>query len=507
MNKIQIKKNTLTRLGPFVMTCLACACLLVLFFYHGYLIKYPHCLDIGESAHLLPVNLLMNHINPYVLESQPEYTYDYGIAYPLFMYLISKVFANTFFVHRLTVAVFILSTCLLVFGFLKRQKKASLSTILLCVILLYTSLIYSITSTARPDALGFFFYVLSFLIVARSDFSNRGIAWGICFGIIAYLFKMYYLLSVICILSYLLLFRSRKKASIFIIGTGVLLGGILMLIFNKFPLFIYNSFVITSVAFKGDFSFCWYQLEKFMVYYFSLGIIGLLLTVQILRKLSLKLKKKDIDFFLYSFIVALLVFIFKLGKYGGGFLVYGIHLFIPLLIILIATHSHEAKKKLWALNGLILINIMLFSAIYANKYYTFQKTDNNWQLITDFMINKKIILHAPITSHFAIQTDDRVYFTALSKDFICGENYPNCFKYVSPKKSQIRERNQKLINEISHKIQAQYFDGIIYDEFYPKTFVSSDTIQKYYKQVNEVWIYTPHMSSKNHILLFEKRKP
>jgi hypothetical protein len=185
-------------------------CFLSLLTYHLKLIFNPFQNEYREGAAIFPTYLLLKGSNPYELENQPQAANMYGILYHLVVYPFALIFGSNLIIHRVVTAFFIWGACYL-FYYATRHIKISLSLGLCATLILYRYLIEGTNPLARPDGLGTFLFLGSIVIPWRYKYSLGSLIISITLGVLAFLTKPYFVLSLPLLMTYLFLFRSKTE--------------------------------------------------------------------------------------------------------------------------------------------------------------------------------------------------------------------------------------------------------------------------------------------------------
>src|SRR5213594_2325966 len=132
-------------------------------------IRADYPMEYRENAMLLSVDLQVQGVNPYAMETRPVYQNMYGIGYLWACYPFARVFGNTFLVLRLVSCAFVVASAALLFWAL-RIDKCSWPSAATAALLLFSELGQGLSIVSRPDSLGTFLFVASLLIPYRYRF-------------------------------------------------------------------------------------------------------------------------------------------------------------------------------------------------------------------------------------------------------------------------------------------------------------------------------------------------
>ena len=156
------------------------------FKYHYEVISYPYQVEYREGAHyLVSVALLKGHF-PFTLANQPDLSYMYGIVYPLISSFFLQLFGDNISILRMISALSILISTLYFVRYNLKLKVRS-SQIFLSCILFYGINLFLCIPSARPDALGYLFFILSVFIPFQYSFSKKSLLISLIFALFAFL--------------------------------------------------------------------------------------------------------------------------------------------------------------------------------------------------------------------------------------------------------------------------------------------------------------------------------
>ncbi|MEO5358582.1 MAG: hypothetical protein H7844_14975 [Nitrospirae bacterium YQR-1] len=383
-----------------------------LFDYHYNIIAYPFILEYREGVQLLSTDLITKGGNPFDIANQPMYLNYYGFVYnviAVFFMKFTSVFDNStirltpaLLIHRIVSALGILLSCLVVF-YIMYRKKIRIIYIFPAIVILYASLLYSVTSISRPDSIGMFFFLMSIYLPWRYSYSKGGLLLSILFGIFAFYTKQYFILGVIMVLSYVFLFVSKKKAITFTFLFFLSFFSIAVIVNRYLEMFFYNTLITQFGAGHYSISFLYLQIKSLILYH-STGLTIILVCI-VLYKLyrsidnfnfisfkSIKIMILDTlspanykqplfsincSIFTYCMITSLLVIIFLLGGYDGSYMTYIFQLLMPFLIIFIFKNIPFKNYAHFIVIPLIIMN--LFSSYYfTTGFYLYQTDAKNW---------------------------------------------------------------------------------------------------------------------------------
>lgn len=331
---------------------------------HSALIPHPGPHEYREGAMLVTTQFLLEGKNPYAAEHLPLSTNAYGLLYNYAVYPLAARFGNTFAVHRLVTAIFLLGSCTVLYLFLARISRNRLWA-LLGATLLYCLFVFSYGVCARPDYMGVFFYLLGIFLSWRWDFSRKSLALGFPFIFLAFMAKPYFLLGFGVIAAFLFLQRSKQFALLYFAASMALTAALVALITIPFPFYLYCTFAINQAVSSMSLSHLFAQFGAFATLHAGLLLTLLLLLLFQLRNPEIRatirqhfrhplsvwtfsqprhpLLKKTIGFQTIHLLVVLLAVAY-LGQHAGAFLIYLICLLSPALLLFFAEVSRNLPR-------------------------------------------------------------------------------------------------------------------------------------------------------------------
>jgi hypothetical protein len=464
-----------------------CLLFIRLAFFHLQVINHHFPLTAPESQPLLNTYLILKGGNPYDLANQPEYTNVYGILYPFIVALIAKLFGINLIVHRGVSSFFIIASCGILF-LVTRWMKIPLLLSFIATVIFYSHLILASSFIAKPDSLGLFLFLCSIVIPWRYKYSSLSLIISIGLGILAFMAKPYFVLSIFYLATYIFVFKSKKKGIKYGCLSGFLVLLALFLLNHFFECYFSNIFFIHINILEFTELGFYYAFEQVYTYIKNnLGIIILLFSLIYLfiKKLGkpiyrinlVEFKKHisnflknisdldkplfeiNLDLFTFCLILSLIVFYFKMGKHAGNWLVYIYHLISPFLIIVVFNFARKFTER--ALSFILLI-------LFLNLFFTYPQeiiktrgieTYKEWKNLSDLVSQHQNILNSPVIASLLIEQGKKVYDSGESEYFILGAER-KIFN-ISLIDHKIEKRQEQFLQEISESVKQKKYDLII----------------------------------------------
>lgn len=443
---------------------------------------YPFPLEYREGALLLSTNLLVKGGNPYDLVYQPEYTNIYGIFYPLVVYPFAKLFGATITVHRAVSSFFNLASCLVIFWVMRRMRF-SLILAFLGALIFYWHLLLGHNLLIRPDTLGLFLFLCSIVISWRYNYSYKSLIVSLFLGILAFMTKPYFVLSIAYVAIYVFTFKSKKKAIQYSVLSFIYLAIAILLLNYFFETYFNNTiFVYLNIKLAGTgFEYAFGQLNNYIAQ--NLGIMIILLAVSLLvcigfikslskndqlqtlgkfTKINLFNSKKPLlnvnfDFFGFCLIFSLLIFSFKLGQFTGNWMGYTYHLISPFLIIVGLRLLKELPTKALVLCLLIISLNLLF--VFPESKLTNEST-NRWNKLVALVSQHQNIMNSPAIAPILTEQGKTVYDSGHSEYFIVGSER-EILNLQLPWSERVKQRYNQFTQEVDESLKDQKYDLLI----------------------------------------------
>jgi hypothetical protein len=476
--------------------------------YSWTIITTPYPAEYREGAILLMTDFLTQGINPFTLENHPLMTNNYGFLYNLVVLPFAMMFGNTLAVHRTISILFILACCIfLVFTLIK--SDTGLLFAFGGGMLVMASLLFTVTPLARPDALGEFFFLLTILLPWYRKFDTSALVLSGVTGILAFLAKPYFLLSVGIVSMYVFSVVSKKKGLFYVLSVA----GSLIFLLSVINIFLECYFLDVILNNVGNSSLSnahlLQQLSLFVKAFLPSTLILLLALDKNSPRLFLhrsRLLRKEqflnitdfdqplirfpIDYFGFFLVCTFTTVILLLGKHSGAYMSYFFQLTAPALVLVILQQKDVLHKKVVFTAPLILINFCLFCfwVLYPNKLSVSERQE--WEKLYRYAASSTSILNSPVL------VPEMIRLNLVPVDSGQSEYYFNTKPYESnpfaPDYEKVRQQGRKYLISVRLKIQNQKYDYVIVTSeqgFSP--FAGHALIDRFYEQVELINIAMP----------------
>jgi hypothetical protein len=476
--------------------------------YSWTIITTPYPAEYREGAILLLTDFLMQGINPFTLEHHPLMTNNYGFLYNLVVLPSAIMFGNTLAVHRTISILFILASCIVV-GLTLSKGGTVLPFAFGGGALLMASLLFTVTPLARPDGLGEFFFLLTVLFPWHRKFDVFSLVASGLTGILAFLAKPYFLLSVGIVSIYVMVFVSKRRGLFYALSVASTLI-ILLYVIN---IFLESYFLDTILNNIGNSrlsnAHMLQQLGLFIKAFLPASLILLLAVKKNSPLLFLqrsRLFREDrilditnfdqplirfpIDYFWFFLACTFTTVVFLLGKHSGAYMSYFFQLVAPALILVIFQQKDVLQKKAAITAPLILINLYLicFWVLYPNKLSVSEQQE--WEKLYRYVASSTSILNSPVLVPEMIRLNRMPVDSGQSEYYFYTQPYEaNPF---APDYKKVAQLGRKYLNSVRIKVQNKKYDYVIVTAqqgFSP--FAGHVLIDRFYDQVELIHIAMP----------------
>lgn len=442
------------------------------------IIVTPYPAEYREGAMLLLTDFLINGVNPFSLENHPLMTNNYGFLYNLVVWPFTIVFGNTLAIHRAISILFILASCTLIVLILI-ETGSTLPFALAGGVVVMGSLLFHVTPLARPDGLGEFLFLLSVLLPWWRKFDTPGLIASGLIGILAFLTKPYFVLSIGIVAGYVFFFVSKKKGSLYILSVVGSLILVLYIINTRFECYFLDV-VLNNVSNSRLSVFRMVQQLMLFVEIFLPCILILFFAVdssfaaRLFSKQSGSLREhrllniadlnqplinSQMSYFGFFLECTLIVVIVLLGRHGGAYMTYFFQLITPGLILVIFQRTDILREKAVIAVPLILINlsIICFWTLYPNKLLPSQRAE--WEKLYRYIASSNSILNSPVL------VPEMIYLGMMPVDSGQSEyffyNRPYAHNLFAPDYEDVLGQGEKYLESVRVEVQNQSYDYVI----------------------------------------------
>ncbi len=487
------------------------------------MIATPFQNEYREGVMLLATHNILQGINPYLLENQPVAINVYGIMYNLLVSPFAWVFGNTLAVHRVVSVVCILGACAVVYQWLRKESTSRLLA-LSGSLLLLGSLLFYVIPTARPDGLGELLFLLMIFLPLRYRFGKISLMVSCFLGIAAFYTKLYFILGIAIVASYLFLYVSKKTAVIYILGFTALLAATIFCVCRLAECYFLDVLFVNGSDNHSSFGYMLYQLMVFG--FINLPIIGVIainhINISGIRGLPASFRqiprqwvklidgldvdapliKRPLSLDRYSLLVASAVIVCLLGQHYGQFLVYFFQLITPFLVIVTIKGVDFRKTRAAASIGLLLLNLYFisFGLLGTNDPSPYL---GGWQQVWDLIGSSKQVFNSPAVAAELILSDKTVVDAGQNEYYYATIPYSGTI--LAPKYQEVVDQGRRYRDNITQMVKAKIYDCLIItdEDVLP---VSQAAIEENYQLIQRFSVGMPQTNQEWHLQVWIPRQ-
>jgi hypothetical protein len=503
--------NFLERLLRFAAIVVGIACLVASLPPHIKLVGYPGPEEINEPAVWHETYLLANGRNPFAIEELPGCTQFFGPFYSYVVLTLKPVLGDGYLAHRL-LNLLCIGGSLWLLGAHMRRLGASLGIILTSLSVLYWIVLDNIMITARPDALGWGLFLLSLLAPAGRNYATGASVISLICAVLAFQCKAYFALAGCATLLGVALLRSPRTA--FWMGCAYFfaLGASVAITAWFFPLYLLEVFVMQKAMVEGNSNDEISRMHTLLFLKRAWPFLAIVLAgfgiwlagparkrwqrwreggasaLETLRPAS------AVEVMGLVFVGHLLLVYFYMGRNGGAWFTYHIHLLFPLLLLMVAA----AVRTRW-LHGVSLVLLAVFAI--ASLQVRWAPTDSTaYQRLCDLVAAEPGEVFGLAAAVEPLETHNkRVYNNGFSIfiGFALGDDRPQRMHSAY----LVQRRCEETDQEIATKVASRMF-GLILTEEERSPPCSIDLIKANYERTETfqmptyfghgpVWVWRP----------------
>ena len=493
----------------------ACASILWSVYFALITISIPYQIELREGAAQVMTAFLLNRSNPFILENQPLGMNNYGLAYNLVVAPFAAAFGNTLLVHRAITFVFIFLASLAGFFTVYKIKRDGASAFA-CAAFILIGLSARGGIGAFPSAMGTFLFLTAILIPFLRGFDRVSLVLSVLCCIAAFYAKPYFVLGFGMVASYLFLFISKKNSLLY----AALFLGLFAISFSvvrlAFPLYFINTILGNISNTARSSAHLLSQLMQLLLYFFPLLVSSVLMPVvetdASSRSASPAFDVRDgkqplihssPDYFLYSSVCSLLVFILFLGLHIGSYLTYAYQLILPVFFcwFFLKLDLQNAIRPLIILA--ILFNVFFWQVKMLSPEMLKQKDSKEWASLYSYVRSSSNVLNAPVVTSVMVESSLSPLDSGQTSYFYAVRPYPN-HALLGPFYDLFREDGFKYIKFIDNSLEKQKFDLVITIRE-KSTFYHAKLVEQFYSPVDEIRVDMPQTGQQWTVQLWRPR--
>jgi hypothetical protein len=458
-------------------------------------------------------SFLLNRSNPFTLDNQPLAMNNYGLGYNLVVVPFAAVFGNTLLVHRTVAFVFILFTALA--GFILIQKiRGEAASASACAAFIMVGLLARAGVGAFPSAMGTFLFLLTILFPFLKAFHPASLLLSVLFSIVAFYSKAYFVLGSGIVASYVFLFVAKKTGWMYGLLFLSLFALSLCLARLAFPLYFIDVIIGNVSNAERSSAHLLSQLTQLLMYFFPVLLSSLILLITKkntsnqrpgsifdLRDWKQPLIRISPDYFLYSFVCALLAFILVLGSHIGSYMNYAYQLVLPVFFCWFFLRFDPQQKTGMLLTIAILLNLFLWEQDVLSPHMLEQKDSKEWTSLYSHLRSSSNILNSPVVTSAVIELGLNPLDSGQTSYFYAVKPYPN-HAILGPLYDVFQSDGFKYIKFIDNSIEKQTFDLVVTTRE-KAPFYHAKLLEKFYVAVEQIKVDMPQSGQQWTVLLWK----
>ncbi|MGE3511879.1 MAG: hypothetical protein AB7N65_23680 [Vicinamibacterales bacterium] len=293
------------------------------------MIVSPAPQEMREGALLWSTRAILQHQNPYGVETLPGPANVYGPLYPLVVAPLAAFTGPTLLAHRLVNGLAILAACALVFAALRREGVSRLTALAGAMINL-AGLLYWVGPTARPDGVGMVLLVGAYVVLAPDPASSGRRAVALLLAIAGFATKIYYVLPAGVMVAWFVIHRGpRGSLRTALAASGAVSGAALTLLWLC-PAW---APIVLGANLRASTYDPWHLLLQSRDWaIFSLPLLVALAT-------AWRPWRQPLDLWTVALACGVATMLFALGGHRGAHMTYFFHLVTPPLTIIALRHA------------------------------------------------------------------------------------------------------------------------------------------------------------------------
>lgn len=449
-----------------------------LLYHHAQIVMAPVPLDLYEGTMLLITGIIADGGNPYAFEFQPHAADVYPPLYNIMTAPLTSVFGNTFQLHRLVSAFFILCAIALA-GLATKNHSGSTRAGVAVGAGTYAALLFYATPVSSTNALGAALFLASVIVPHLSKYSIPSLVVAAVCALFAFYAKQYFILGMPILCLYVFLYVSMARGFFLGLGFGVGLIVSLATVHHFSPYYLDNTLFAPSVAINGL-----QTLDILIMQLVTFGKTygGLLLALVVYGLASIKhtglgviLRRckegftlarwdwrgpaivRPMDYYWFCFFWASLVVVAWLGKNPGNYMTYLFQLMSPFLLIAGFSTIAQASRRWWPL--VLLASLSLYQA-WAILHKDFSVDLENWRKVDAMIAESEDILATQMLLEVLLRHDKRIYQDGHTFYFPLAARKPTAFIKADEDK-RVQTIWDDYIAMLYRKIERKEFDLIL----------------------------------------------
>jgi len=460
---------------------------------HLKVIAQPGPQEYNEPAIWHVTYLLDQGRNPYSAAELPGAAMFFTPLYNFVVLAFKPLLGIDYPAHRMVSLLFLFATLAVLVRAVYRAG-AGLGIALLMAVFFYWMSLNNIQTSARPDTLGLFFFLLAVLIPWENGYSRRATLVGLACAAVAFYAKFYFVLGGCLTLLAVFLLKSKGSAVRLGIGFFAVLAVTFLGCCLVFPYFYIETVIVQQGGAKLNSSdqISAMHTEMFLTRcwpFMLLLVVGLgLWLVRRLRArrpgqaAGLDHEERRMALLGAGLAIFGVIVYFYMGRNAGAYFTYHLHLLVPLLMVL----SAYAVRARWlrVAAGILLAGFVAMKMevpVVPDSVAPFRRME---QLV--FACQGDVLGIASLTDVFE-RANRRVLHNGNT--MFVGFAFDNGRAEKDPMIGLLAKRMEANEAEVTRKVTAREY-ALVFTEFDDPYFCKAEVLKLHYDMTEQIDFYT-----------------
>jgi hypothetical protein len=468
---------------------------------HIKIITQPGPQEYNEPA-IWHVTWLLDHgRNPYTAAELPGAAYCFDPLYNYLILALKPLLGIDYPAHRF-VNLILLLLSLAFLGRVMVKAGASLGIALLCVVFYHWLCLNNIMITARPDLLGWFFFLLGVFVPWERNYSRGSVIFGLVCAFIAFHTKFYFVLAACATLLGSFLVREKWASVTLGVKFFALLGLSFAVCCIVFPYYYIETVVVQRGGARLNSNDEISLMHTLMLFWrgwpFALAMLGGLgawiWRRHVARRAGQPVARPEdrrIVVLGLVFLIFLVLVYFFMGRNAGAYFTYHLHLLFPLMFVLTAC----AINRPWAriafgglLGAFVILSVFVLHWIDVAPIPQVPDSDAPYRRMEQLILNARgEVLGIASTTDIFERMGRRVLHNGNT--MFIGFAFADNGIARDPKIAVLGQNYDATIADVTRKVQNREYAMVI-TEFDAPYFCSEEILKKNYDKEEQIDYYT-----------------
>lgn len=460
---------------------------------HLKVIAQPGPQEYNEPA-IWHVTYLLDHgRNPYSAAELPGSAMFFTPLYNFVVLAFKPLLGIDYPAHRMVSLLFLFAALAVLVRAVVRAG-AGLGVALLMAVFFYWMSLNNIQTSARPDTLGLFFFLLAILVPWEHGYSRRATLVGLACAGVAFYAKFYFVLGG-CVTLLAVFFLKSKGAAVRLgLGFFAALGFSFLGCCLVFPYFYIETVLVQQGGAKLNSSdqISAMHTEMFLTrcWPFML-LLAIGLTLWVVRRLrtrrlgevaGLDPEERGLGLLGVGLAIFGVIVYFYMGRNAGAYFTYHLHLLVPLLMLLCAFALRARWLRIGAgvlLTGFVALKLEV--PVVPDSVAPFRRME---QLV--FGCQGEVLGIASLTDVF--ERANRPVLHNGNTMFL-GFAFADGRAERDPMVGALARRMEAFEGEVMRKVTSREY-ALVFTEFDEPYFCKADVLKQHYDMTEQIDFYT-----------------